>query len=85
MKRKPIINRRFKYLMAVFIILFGQLLPLYPQQAEAAADNWLNFKFDEFSQNTVKSIYLEWSCHDRSRAKYYTIDTTDYVTEWRRI
>uniref|UniRef100_UPI00403F18C2 isopeptide-forming domain-containing fimbrial protein n=1 Tax=Paenibacillus sp. FSL W7-1279 TaxID=2921697 RepID=UPI00403F18C2 len=58
MKRKPIINRRFKYLMAVFIILFGQLLPLYPQQAEAAADNWLNFKFDEFSQNTVNQFTL---------------------------
>ncbi|MGE7825096.1 Ig-like domain-containing protein [Paenibacillus sp. NPDC093718] len=59
MKRKPIINRRFKYLMAVFIILFGQLLPMYPQQAEAAADNWLNFKFDEFSQNTFTQSFAK--------------------------
>uniref|UniRef100_UPI00403F2DD7 isopeptide-forming domain-containing fimbrial protein n=1 Tax=Paenibacillus sp. FSL W7-1332 TaxID=2921702 RepID=UPI00403F2DD7 len=58
MKRKPIINRRFKYLMAVFIILFGQLLPLYPKQAEAAADNWLNFKYDGFSQDTVNQFTL---------------------------
>ncbi|RAR41548.1 isopeptide-forming domain-containing fimbrial protein, partial [Paenibacillus sp. MDMC362] len=59
MKRKPIFSRRVKYLAAVFIILFGQLLPLYPQQAEAAADNWLNFKFDEFSQDTFTQSFTK--------------------------
>jgi len=58
MNRTSIFSRRVKYLAAVFIILFSQLLPLYPQQAEAAADNWLNFKFDEFSQNTVDQFTL---------------------------
>ncbi|OOC59354.1 hypothetical protein BBD40_27430 [Paenibacillus ihbetae] len=59
MNRTSIFSRRLKCLAAVFIILFGQLLPLYPQQAEAAADNWLNFKFDEFSQNTVNQFTLD--------------------------
>ncbi|WP_339269447.1 isopeptide-forming domain-containing fimbrial protein [Paenibacillus sp. FSL W8-0187] len=57
MKRKPIINRRFKYLMAVFIILFGQILPLYPQNAEAAAGKWLNFKYDGFPEDTFKQSF----------------------------
>ncbi|MEC0307713.1 isopeptide-forming domain-containing fimbrial protein [Paenibacillus lautus] len=57
MKRKSKISRRFKYLIAVFIILFGQLLPLYPQQAEAATDKWLNFKFDGFPEDTFNQSF----------------------------
>ncbi|MEC0203994.1 isopeptide-forming domain-containing fimbrial protein [Paenibacillus lautus] len=57
MKRKPIINRRFKYLMAVFIILFGQILSLYPQNAEAATGKWLNFKYDGFPEDTFKQSF----------------------------
>ncbi|MGG4340484.1 Ig-like domain-containing protein [Paenibacillus lautus] len=57
MKRKPIISRRFKYLMAVFIILFGQILPLFPQHAEAATGKWLNFKFDGFPEDTFNQSF----------------------------
>lgn len=59
MNRKSKISQRFKYLMAAFIILFSQIVPLYQLDAEANTANskWLNFKFDEFSRDAFNQLF----------------------------